>query len=142
MSNIFSRLKIQDIFDRDPDKFEPRPRRAWAVIFSVMVVLIFLMLVAHFYFYFYMRTDSSFKSDESVLITNEAKLNRKGLGEITAMFEAKNAKFQELLASPSKIADPSVGHEHIDSSAISTTTAPEKKPSVKKEIGTAPTSFE
>lgn len=107
MFNIFSRLKTQDILDRDPGKFEPRPRRAWAVIFSVAVISTLFILVAHLYFYLYAHTDGSFKPNESDLVANEVRLNRNGLGEITAMFEAKNVKFQEFLTSPPKIADPS-----------------------------------
>jgi hypothetical protein len=107
MSNIFSRLKIQDIFDRDPDKFEPHPRRAWAIIFSAGIVLIILVLVFQLSFYVYMHSERSFKPDDSSLGINEVKLNRKGLAEVTAMFETKNAQFQDLLVSAPKVADPS-----------------------------------
>lgn len=107
MSDIFSQLKIRNILDRDPDKFEPRPEGAWAVIFSATIVLIVLILVVNISFYAYIRADTSFNSDDSSPVTNEVKLNRKGLAEITALFETKNTQFQNLLASPPKIADPS-----------------------------------
>lgn len=108
MPNPFSRFKIQDIFDYDPNKFEPHPHRAWAIIFSVGVAVSILMLIVHSYLYLYMRTDGSFKPDDSSLATNEIKLNRNGLTEVTNMLEAKNAQFQDLLVSAPKIADPSV----------------------------------
>lgn len=112
MPNSFSRLKIQYIFDRDPNKFEPHPHRAWAIIFSAGVVASILILIAHLYLYFYMRTDSSFKPDDSSLITSEVKLNRSGLTDVTNMLEVKNAQFQDLLVSRSQISDPSLGTDH------------------------------
>lgn len=108
MFNPLSQLKIQNLLDRDPNKFELHPYRAWAVIFSVAIVLIILILSAHLYFYAYMRTDSSFKPDDSSVEINEVKLNRKGLAEITALFEEKKVEFQNLLASPPHITDPSL----------------------------------
>lgn len=106
MSNLFSRFNIQDIFDRDPDKFEPHPYRAWAVIFSIGTIIIILALFAHLSLYFYMHTDGSFKSAD-ILITEEARLNRKGLTEVVALFEKKNTEFQSLVASSSQITNPS-----------------------------------
>lgn len=127
MSNKFSQFKIQDIFDRDLDKFEPHPHRAWAVIFFAEVVLIMLVLVSHVYLYVYMHTDSSFKPNDSSLGINEVKLNRKGLVVVTAMFEARNARFQDLLASPPKITDPSEGVGGTAPESQSVLVSPQKK---------------
>lgn len=107
MFNSFFHLKIQRFLDRDPNKFELHPHRAWAVIFSIAAILITLVLVFHLSFYTYMHTDSSFKPDDSFVEINEVKLNRKGLAEVTSMFETKNAQFQSFLVSPPKIMDPS-----------------------------------
>lgn len=109
MSHPFSRIQIQDMFDRDPAKFEPYPRRAWAIIFFAAMVAGMSVLTAHLYFYLYMRTDSSFKLDDSSLSAgSEVKLNRSGLMEVTNMLEVKKAQFQNLLVSSSPIADPSI----------------------------------
>ncbi len=134
MSNPLSRIKIQDIFDRDPNKFEPHPHRAWAIIFSVGFVVSILIVVAHLYVYLYMRTDSSFKPDDSSLVTSEVKLNRSGLTEVTNMLEAKNAQFQDLLVSPPKISDPSFGAGHpqlLPAPASPSTITPQKKAPLK-----------
>lgn len=113
MLNIFSQLKIRNLLDRDPDKCEPHPRKAWAIIFSAMIILIVLVLIANLSFYAYMRTDTSFKSGDSSPAAGEAKLNRKGLAEITALFEGKKAEFQNLLASPPHITDPSLADSSL-----------------------------
>jgi hypothetical protein len=109
ITNLFARLKTQDILDHDPSKFEPRPRRAWAVIFFAGIILIITALVAHLYVYLYMRADSSFMPDGNSPGMNDTKLNRKGLAEVIAIFQAKSVQFQDLLASPPKIPDPSLG---------------------------------
>ncbi len=132
MPNIFSQLKIQNILDRDPDKFEPRPRRAWAIIFFAGVVLIALSLSANLYAYFSVRADSSFKSDGGSSEKSEVKLNRKDLAEIIAALLAKNLQFQNLLASSPKIADPSLGAGSQDHPADQGAVSPKKKTSSKK----------
>lgn len=125
MFNPLSQLKIQNLLDRDPDKFEPHPHRAWAVIFSIAAIFITLVLVSHLYIYTYMRTGSSFKPDDSSLGGSDVKLNRKGLAEITAMFEAKNAQFQSLLVSPPQIADPFFTAEQQTASTTSVKVKPD-----------------
>ncbi len=107
MPNPFSRFTIQDIIDRDAEKLEPHPRRVWAGIFFAEIVLIFFVLLAHSYVYNYMRTNGSFQQDDNPPAVTGAKLNRKGLAEVTAMFDKKNARFQELLLSSPAVADPS-----------------------------------
>ena len=87
-----------------------------------------------------MRTDDSFKPDESSLVNNEVKLNRSGLTEVTNIFKAKNAQFQDLLMSPPKIADPSLGAgrpQQLPTPTSSGTITPQKK-TTPKTIG-APT---
>lgn len=109
---MFSRFKIQDIFDYDKDKFEPRPYRAWAVIFFVEIILIVLVLTLHLYISTYMRSSDSFKPGSNSVEAGDAKLNRRGLTEVITMFEVKNAQFQNLLASQPQITDPSVQNVH------------------------------
>jgi hypothetical protein len=107
MSNKFSHIKLQDFFDRDPDKFEPNPRKAWAAIFFLEIILIVFVLAAHIYLYNHTRTDTSYKTGADSAGRSEAKLNRKGLAGIMAMFEAKSVQFQKLIESSPQIADPS-----------------------------------
>lgn len=136
MSNLFSRFKIQDILDRDTDKFEPHPRRAWAAVFSLATTLITLVLVSHLYLYFYMRTDGSFKPDDSSVGVTEVKLNRKGLTEVNAMFEAKNTQFEDLLVSPPKIVDPSDMGREVAPTNQSVIVSPQKKTLPKNTTST------
>lgn len=107
MPSKFSHIKLQDLFDRDPDKFEPHPRRVWAIIFFSETILIVFALAAHLYLYDYVREDTSYKTGGDSSSVSETKLNRKGLADIISMFEAKNTQFQALLESSPKIADPS-----------------------------------
>jgi hypothetical protein len=138
MPNLLSRFKIQDILDRDTDKFEPRPRRAWAAVFSLATTLITLVLVSHLYLYLYMHTDGSFKPDDSSVGVIEVKLNRKGLTEVNAMFEAKNTQFEDLLVSPPKIVDPSEGmsREVAPTNQSAIVVSPQKKTLPKNTAST------
>lgn len=107
MINFFSRFKIQAILDNDPNKFEPRPRRAWVIIFSCWVILIVFILIGNFYTYTYMRTNGSFQITASSTPDAELRLNRRGLTESIKIFEAKNLQSQNFLSLPLEITDPS-----------------------------------
>ena len=107
MPNRFSQFNTRDIFDRDAGKFEPRPYRAWAIIFFIGVFLSVSVLFGHFFLYEYMRSNDSFKPDEGFAAVGEIKLDRKSLSEVAALFEKKNKEFENLLVSAPSIPDPS-----------------------------------
>ncbi|MBI2120033.1 MAG: hypothetical protein HYT94_00215 [Parcubacteria group bacterium] len=107
MSNFLSKIKIKNIFDRDPNKFELRPNRAWAAIFLAGTILSAATLALHFFLYAF-SSDSRAVKTEDAAAGDGVRLNRKGLANVSEMFEAKNVQFQNILTSPLQIADPSL----------------------------------
>jgi cytoskeletal protein RodZ len=122
MSNIFSRIKIQNLFDQDSDKFNPNPHRAWVIIFSISILCIILVLVGNWYCYNYMHREEFLKKDDTSTPPKEIKLDRKGLTEVIGLLEARSAQFQSLLSSPSQVTDPSVGKQSSTPSTVGTST--------------------
>lgn len=108
MFNITSRVNIKNIFDRDPNKFELRPDRPWAVIFFVGTALSTAILAAHFFIYVSLSSTANTRLENSEAEPEVIRLNRKGLSDTAKMFETKDKQFQELLSSPPQITDPSL----------------------------------
>lgn len=122
MSNIFSRIKIQNLFDQDSDKFNPNPHRAWVIIFSISVLCVILILVGNWYCYNYIHGEEFLKQDDTPTPPKEIKLDRKGLTEVIGLLEARSAQFQSFLSSPSQVSDPSIGKQSTTPSVVDTST--------------------
>lgn len=97
MQNIFSRLPIKKLLDRDPSKFEPRPYFVWAVIFSATTAGVILIISLHLSFSAYLQRSTSSLRKNNPVANNEVKLNRAGLHDAVQSFEKRTAEFQALL---------------------------------------------
>lgn len=107
MTNPFSRINLRNLFDRDPNKIEPHPKRAWGIIFFFGTILSVAVVLLHYFFYI---SASSVREsgDEGLAQEKQVRLNKKGLADVIATFEAKSLLFEEITSHPEQIPDPSL----------------------------------
>ena len=97
--------RLQAIFDRDPLKIEPNPKRDWTIIFILFCLAVIGSGLGHFLAYKHFLVVST---REPVAKSQPTKtLSKDDLMKVINRYEARKAEFDTLLLRRPEYVDPS-----------------------------------